>query len=539
MIRINQLKLPVNHDRNALIKKITHTLRISEDDLVRFTIVRQSLDARKKPDLFFVYSVDITLKESLENKILKKINNKNITSTKEDAYTFSAPEMNTASSFRPVIAGSGPAGLFCAWLLARCGFSPLILERGECVEERVKTVNEFWKNGVLNEESNVQFGEGGAGTFSDGKLNTTVKDPKGRNRQVLRLFVEAGAPAEILYQQKPHLGTDQLIAIVKNLRRMIEQLGGRFIFHTKLTDFSVEKGRITGIQINGEKWLPADALICAIGHSARDTFEMLYSRGISMTAKAFAAGIRIEHPQEMINESQYGRSRVKELGAASYKVTHQTDQGRGVYSFCMCPGGYVVNASSERGFLAVNGMSYHGRASQNANSALIVTVTPEDFPAYTSLDIPEALRGIAFQRMLEQRAFDAGGGSIPLQLFDDFCHFRKSSSLGKVAPCIKGSYQMADVRSFLPPFIGDSLEEGIRAFGKKINGFDRGDCLIAGVESRSSSPVRIIRDESFQSNIRGFYPCGEGAGYAGGITSAAIDGLKTAEAVILNYVRKI
>ncbi|MGI6010382.1 MAG: NAD(P)/FAD-dependent oxidoreductase [Ruminococcus sp.] len=538
MIRINQLKLPVDHDQDMLAKKIMHMLHVSRDDLKQITILRQSLDARKKPELFYVYSVDVALKGSLEKKIPKKINNKNIMLSSDAAYFFFPPG-KADPAFRPVVAGSGPAGLFCAWLLARQGFHPLILERGDQVDERIKKVNEFWERGKLDEESNVQFGEGGAGTFSDGKLNTTVKDQKGRNHLVLKLFVEAGAPEEILYQQKPHLGTDLLISIVKNLRTKIQQMGGEFLFGAKMTDISIQKGCVTGVQINGNQWISADALILAVGHSARDTFQMLYERGVSMSAKAFAAGIRIEHPQTMINLSQYGQEQVKALGAAPYKLTHQTRQGRGVYSFCMCPGGYVVNASSQRGHLAVNGMSYHKRDAKNANSALIVTVSPEDFLPYAPVNTPDALKGIEFQRILEKRAYEEGQGRIPLQLFKDFCRFRPSSELEEIHPCMKGDWRLANVRSLLPPFMGDALEEGILAFGRKIKGFDRGDCLISGVESRSSSPVRIIRDDHFESNIKGLYPCGEGAGYAGGITSAAIDGIKTAEAVITNSVGKI
>lgn len=531
MIRVNQLKLPVHHSQDALRKKIMHTLHVSMEDITSYKIVRQSLDARKKPELFYVYSVDVSLKGQLERKICKRVNNKNIMLSKENGYSFS-PDKKPESSSRPVVAGSGPAGLFCAWLLARCGMQPLILERGDKVEERIKKVTKFWEGGCLDEESNVQFGEGGAGTFSDGKLNTTVKDPKGRNLQVLKLFVEAGAPEEILYQQKPHLGTDQLVSIVKNLRTKIEQMGGQFMFGAKLTDISEKNGCLNAVEINGNQWLCTDTLILAIGHSARDTFRMLWERGVSMESKAFAAGIRIEHPQTMINLSQYGQEEVKELGAAPYKLTHQTRGGRGVYSFCMCPGGYVVNASSERGRLAVNGMSYHKRDSTNANSALIVTVTPEDFIPFASVDTPDALKGIEFQRALERRAYEQGQGKIPFQLFEDFQKQRPSLSLGGVQPCMKGEGRLTDVRAILPSFMGDALEEGILAFGKKIKGFDRGDCLISAIESRSSSPVRINRDETFQSSIRGMYPCGEGAGYAGGITSAAIDGIKTAEAVI-------
>lgn len=529
MIRITQMKLPVDHGSDALMKKITHILRVSRDEIERVQIVRQSLDARKKPELYLVYSVDVSLKGIREEKIWKKVNNKNVTLTDEKGYDF-APEGKVNPAFRPVVVGSGPAGLFCAWLLARHGFAPQILERGDKVEERIRKVNAFWESGILDEESNVQFGEGGAGTFSDGKLNTTVKDPRGRNRKVLELFVQAGAPEEILWQQKPHLGTDQLISIVRNLRRSIEEMGGRFFFGTKMTDIACGKGRITAIEVNNKEWLPADALVLAIGHSARDTFQMLYDRGVPMSAKSFAAGIRIEHPQTMINLSQYGREQAPRLGAAPYKLTHQTKDGRGVYSFCMCPGGYVVNASSEPGRLAVNGMSYHGRAGKNANSALIITVTPEDFPE----DSP--LGGVAFQRSLEEKAYDLGQGKIPVELYGDFKEGRTpGEAFGQVEPQFKGAYAFADLRRLLGPELSGVMVEAIQSFGEKIQGFDRPDSILAGIESRTSSPVRIPRDSQMESQIRGLYPCGEGAGYAGGITSAAMDGLKTAEALIRRF----
>ena len=423
----------------------------------------------------------------------------------------------------PVIVGSGPAGLFCAWYLARAGYRPLVLERGQEAQKRKETVDRFWKDGVLDPDSNVQFGEGGAGTFSDGKLNTLVKDPNGRNHEVLKRFVEAGAPEEIVYQQKPHLGTDVLIGIVETMRHQIEEMGGSFRFETKVTDLCIENGHLTAVEVNNEEKIPADACVLALGHSARDTFDMLHRRGVYMEPKSFAVGLRMEHPQKMINYDLYGEEENEFLGAASYKVTHTCENGRGVYSFCMCPGGYVVNASSEQGMLAVNGMSYQARDSKNANSALIVTVTPEDFPE-------EGPRGgIAFQRNLEKRAWEIGKGKIPVQLFGDYKLHQKSSAFGEIEPQMKGAHVFADVRSILPKEIGDSIEEGVLAFGKKLKGFDRNDAILSGVESRTSSPVRIVRNREGYSNIEGIYPCGEGAGYAGGITSAAMDGIKTAE----------
>ena len=527
MLSIQQLKLPVSHTREDLEEKILKQLKINRENLITWKIWKQSLDARKKPELFFVYTIHVQTKN--EKKVLNKVRNKNIMSINEKEYQYLTVPEGT-SCFRPVIAGSGPAGLFCAYYLARAGLRPIVLERGDDADTRQKAVENFWRTGILDPESNVQFGEGGAGTFSDGKLNTLVKDPAGRNREVLNLFVQAGAPEEILYMQKPHLGTDLLVSLVKNIRGFIENLGGEIRFRSKLTDIQIEEGKLVSVTVNETEKIPTDRLVLAIGHSARDTFRLLKDRGFSMEAKSFAVGLRAEHPQVLINRYQYGCDHHELLGAANYKLTHKCADGRGVYSFCMCPGGYVVAASSENGRLAVNGMSYQDRGSENANSALIVTVTPEDFAG------KDVLAGMEFQRRLEEKAFALGEGKIPVQLYGDFKKNQISQSLGEILPCMKGAYRLANVRGLFPESLNKALIEGVEAFEKIIPGFSREDCLLSGVESRTSSPVRILRDAGFESNFSGIYPCGEGAGYAGGITSAAMDGLKTGEAIVKNLI---
>lgn len=532
MIRLQQLKMPVEHSEDELLIKIAKTLHLQKREILSWKIIRQSVDARRKPDLKYIYTVDV--KTPKDAAILKKVHDKNIMSSKKLIYQFPEAGEELLQS-RPVIVGSGPAGLICAYMLAKYGYRPLVIERGDEAGKRMEKVSRFWQDGSLDPESNVQFGEGGAGTFSDGKLNTSVKDPVGRNQKVLELLVEAGAPAEILYQQKPHLGTDLLIEIVQNLRKQIIDMGGEFQFGCQMTGIEMQNQQLTGIICNHSQHQPVQALVCAVGHSARDTFEMLYDQGLEMSAKSFAVGVRMEHPQKMINRAQYGREVCEELGAASYKLTHQLNNGHGIYTFCMCPGGYVVNASSEPGALAVNGMSYHGRAGENANSAVIVTVAPEDYAAYAQEQIPGALSGIAFQRYLEQAAFRLADGKIPVQRFGDFVKNQSSTTLGRVTPSVKGQWQLANLQQCLPKFLCQSLAEGVTAFNKKIPGFADPDSMISAVESRTSSPVRIHRDDSFEGNIKGFYPCGEGAGYAGGITSAAIDGLKTAEAIRRKY----
>ena len=426
---------------------------------------------------------------------------------------------------RPVIVGAGPAGLFAAYQLTEAGYAPVILERGKPVEERKADVEHFWETGVLAPDSNVQFGEGGAGTFSDGKLNTGVKDPSGRNRFVLETFVKFGAPAEILYDHKPHIGTDILASVIANMRKYLISRGAEFRFSGCVTDLAVESGRLLGVYVN-EEFLEADVVILALGHSARDTFRMLKDWGIPMECKNFAVGFRVEHPQKMINHAMYGDWKGKPLPAAPYKVTSNFPGGRGVYSFCMCPGGYVVNASSMTGGTCVNGMSYSGRNAANSNSAIIVSVTPADFGG------DDALSGMVYQEMLERKNFCLGGGKIPQQLFGDFRQNVVSSAYGDFSSCTRGETVFANLRGLMSEEMEQSFMLGMEHFARVIPNFDRKDAILSGMETRTSSPVRILRDDTGQSVVRGLYPCGEGAGYAGGIMSAAIDGLKSASAVM-------
>jgi len=509
--------------------KITKLLRIGSKDIISYQIRKQSLDARKKPALFYSYVIDV--ETAGESAVIHKAKSPDIVLHQEPEYQFPAPGPETLP-YRPVIIGAGPAGLFCGLMLARHGYCPVLLERGDDVDTRSRKVDRFWQEGILEADSNVQFGEGGAGAFSDGKLNTLVKDPAKRNYLVLEILVEFGADPAILYQNKPHVGTDVLGRVVKNIRTEIIRLGGEVRFGTKVTDFVIEQNVLKGVCLNSGDTISADAVVLAIGHSARDTFQMLCQRKIPMEPKAFAIGVRIQHPQEMINRSQYGTADADLPGAASYKVTKQTANGRGVYSFCMCPGGYVVNASSEEGRLAVNGMSYHARNGCNANSALIVTVTPADFADHGDISV---LSGVRYQQQLEALAFKSAGGAIPVQLYQDFKLNTPSTRLGDVAPQMKGSWEFANLRDLFTSEINESLLEAMTGFGRMIEGFDRPDAVLAGVESRTSSPLRIIRDDRMESMVKGLFPCGEGAGYAGGITSAAMDGIKMAEVIAARF----
>ena len=537
MIRVNQIKLPLAHRQEDILYKTAKILRMSPDKILSWQVIKKSIDARKKPDIMIIYSVDVNV--ASQDKVLAGCKSAQVQAVKALSYEFpkAGEEM---LKFRPIIIGTGPAGLFCGYQLAKHGYRPLILERGRCVDRRREDVEKFWREGTLDPMSNVQFGEGGAGTFSDGKLNTLVKDKYGRNKEVLRIFVEAGAPEEILYEAKPHIGTDILCKVVRNLREQIIAWGGEVRFEAQVTELCLDGNHVTGVIVNNTERIESEIVVIAIGHSARDTFEMLYRKQVPMEAKAFAVGLRMEHPRKMIDKMQYGQEENSLLPAANYKVTAQTSSGTGVYSFCMCPGGYVVNASSEQDRLTVNGMSYSGRDGDNSNSAMIVTVTPEDYED----DSP--LAGIAFQRKLEENAYRIGAGAVPVETYGDYrCAVTEEESETSVIgreypdflPAIKGAYCMAPVHEILPEALNRALVEGIDLIGQTMHGFADSGAYLSGIESRTSSPVRIMRDETGQSTIKGLYPCGEGAGYAGGITSAAMDGMLIAEKIGARYRR--
>ncbi|MCR5801363.1 MAG: FAD-dependent oxidoreductase [Lachnospiraceae bacterium] len=529
-------------------KEIADLLGIAASDVISFEIIKRSIDARKKPDLFFVYNIAACI--GRESDFLKRIKKNKKLFGKVKPYTpvsYVLPESgNELLKNRPVIVGFGPAGMFCSYLLAKQGYRPIVLERGRKVEDRTEDIKKYWKTGILDTESNVSFGEGGAGTFSDGKLATTVKDPSGRCKEVMKIFTLFGADPEIIYDAAPHIGTDKLCGIVKNMREEIKTLGGSVLFESRFDSVIEENGHLTGIRYldkeGNEKTIPCEILVLAPGHSARDTFYRIRGQGFVLEPKSFAVGFRAEHRQEDINLGRYGKTGIKgeEIpGAASYKLTAQTANGRSVFSFCMCPGGYVVDASSEEGMIAVNGMSYSGRDSENANSAIIVSVTPDDFPGKGS----DPLSGIEFQRDLERKAYYAGKGKVPIQRLTDFYRsvigeeypVSPSEERAEIRPVHKGRFEWSDLSGILPDECNRSMIEAFSVFGRKIKGFDDGDVILSGVESRTSSPVRIVRGADLESNIKGVYPCGEGAGYAGGITSAAMDGLRVAEAVIGRY----
>lgn len=524
IVRLTNIKLPYDHSQLDLENAVLKKLNADKEDIKHFRISRRSLDSRKSI-LCIVYTVLAKLNNA--QKFISLIDNSNdINEYIETPYVF--PVNNSKSSVRPVVAGAGPAGLFCALVLAENGFRPLIFERGETVGDRTRTVDHFWETGSLNPDSNIQFGEGGAGTFSDGKLNTGIKDRAGRLKKVLNHFVGFGAPEDILINSKPHIGTDNLKTAVVRMRKKIESLGGEFHFNSCVTDLIVEKNKLKAVEVNNNEIFESDYLVLATGHSARDLYGLLNNRGISMEQKVFAVGLRIEHPQEMISRSQYRNAFEQfSLPPAEYRLADKTDDGRGVYTFCMCPGGFVVNAASESQTCATNGMSNYKRDSTNANAAILVNVYPKDFAS------SDPLAGIEFQRILEKKAFTLGGSNyaLPIQRFEDFLQLRASKSFGDIHPCTKGKTSFADLNSLFPEYINRGIKKGLETFGRKIRGFDHRDALLTGVESRSSSPIRILRTENMQSNISGIFPCGEGAGYAGGIMSAAIDGIKAAEAV--------
>ncbi len=521
MIKVRQIKIEVEHDnKDYLLDKIIKKLNTKKENIIDYKISKKSIDARKN-EIYYVYEVIVNLKN--ENKINLS---KDIIYYEEKEYKL-PPSGDIFLKERPIIVGSGPAGLFSAYILVSAGYKPIIIERGKNIELRTKDVEKFWESGVLDENSNVQFGEGGAGTFSDGKLNTLIKDKRNLGKKVFSTFVKFGSPQEIMYVQKPHIGTDILRDVIKNMREDIIKKGGEFRFNTTLTNIKTENNTLKAIEVNNKEIIPCTALVLAIGHSARDTIKMLYDNKLKMEPKPFAVGVRVMHKQEMINKNQY-KEKANLLPSASYKLTYTTKQKRGVYSFCMCPGGFVVNASSERNRLAINGMSNYKRDEENANSAIIVTTTPNDYGN-------DCLSAIKFQRELEEKAYKLASGKIPIQKLIDFKENKKTTSLGSIKPITKGKYEFANLREILPDYIIESLLEAFVNFDKKIKGFASDDTLLAAIESRTSSPIRIIRDESLESSIKGIYPCGEGAGYSGGITSSAIDGIKVAEKIIKKY----
>ncbi|MFI4912487.1 MAG: NAD(P)/FAD-dependent oxidoreductase [Sedimentisphaeraceae bacterium JB056] len=526
MIRIKALTLPYKHSHDAIEKLIVSKLKISRDNITAVNIIRKSIDARRKNQIKFVYTIDISL-SGIDEKELKLPQNAELLSDKANLYIM---PKSAAEKKKTVIAGSGPAGLLAGLMLARLGYKPIIIERGKAVEDRIKDVYDFWKTGKLDPESNVQFGEGGAGTFSDGKLASQVKDKANRSRKVLSELIAAGAPEEIMYHARPHIGTDNLIKVVRNIRKEIISLGGEVLFESRLTSIKTKADRITGITINENTEIDTDNLILAIGHSARDTFEMLHESGVAMEAKPFSIGVRIEHKQGIINKSQYNTYETDPiLGAADYKLVHHCPNGRSAYTFCMCPGGEVIASSSEAGMVATNGMSHYKRSLPNANSALLVGVTPADFAS----DSP--LAGIEFQRKWERQAFVTGGSNYaaPVQLVGDFLASKASTCVAGVLPTYKPGFLSCDLAETLPDFVAQTLKLALPQLDKKLKGFASPGAVMTAIETRSSCPLRILRDETFQNPaIRGLYPAGEGAGYAGGIMSAAIDGIKIAEAII-------
>lgn len=535
MIRITELRLPINHGPEAVEAAILKRLNLSAKDLIRFEIFKRSYDARKNVALSFIYTVDLSAKN--EDALLKQFaGDAHVRPSPDTSYHFKAQAPDSIASgkaLRPVVIGFGPCGIFAALVLAQMGFKPIVLERGKPVRERTQDTWGLWRKKILNPESNVQFGEGGAGTFSDGKLYSQIKDPKFYGRKVINEFVKAGAPTEILYVAKPHIGTFRLVGVVEKMRQEIINLGGEIRFSNKVIGFDIQDDRIAGIKIEGHDDLPASHVILALGHSARDTFYALHEAGVYMEAKPFSVGFRIEHPQSLIDRARLGPHAGNELiGAADYKLVHHAKNGRSVYSFCMCPGGTVVAATSELNRVVTNGMSQYSRNERNANAGIVVGITPADYPG-------GPLAGIDFQRDLESKAFELGGGTYeaPGQLVGDFLDGKPSSAFGSVMPSYKPGVHLTDLAQSLPAYAIEAIREALPEFEKQIKGFSMRDAVLTGIETRTSSPLRITRGPNFQSlNVKGLFPAGEGAGYAGGILSAGVDGIKVAEAVAQDYL---
>lgn len=533
MLRLTEIKLPLDHPEDALQNAILKKLQITPEELLNYVIFKRSYDARKKGNIALVYILD--LETTKDTDLLQRL--------KKDPHVMLTPDMSyrpvaqapSNLSIRPIVIGTGPCGMFAGLMLAQMGFRPIILERGKPVRDRTVDTFAFWKKKEpLNPESNVQFGEGGAGTFSDGKLYSQVKDPQHYGRKVLTEFVNAGASPEILYINKPHIGTFKLVGIVQSIRAKIESLGGEIRFQSRVTDIEIEKGKVQGVTLASGEYIAGNHVVLAVGHSSRDTFEMLFERGVYIEAKPFSIGFRVEHPQTLIDTCRFGdQAGHKTLGAADYKLVHHCKNGRSVYSFCMCPGGLVVAAASEPGRVVTNGMSQYSRNERNANSGIVVGISPDDYPGH-------ALAGIALQRRLEEGAFVLGGGTYdaPGQLVGDFLAGRPSTDFGAVKPSYAPGVHLTDLSQSLPEYAIAAIREAIPAFNKQIKGFAMDEAMLTGVETRTSSPIRIKRNEEYQSiNTVGLYPAGEGAGYAGGILSAGIDGIKVAEAVALSILK--
>jgi uncharacterized FAD-dependent dehydrogenase len=535
MLRISEVRLPLDHPDAALPRAVAERVAIPPADLLSFHVHRRGYDARKRDRVMLVYTIDAEVRD--EAAVLARLaGDPHVGSTPDMQYRFVADANAAPRAPRPVVVGMGPCGLFAGLILAQMGFRPIILERGKAVRERTKDTFGLWRKQVFNPESNVQFGEGGAGTFSDGKLYSQIKDPRHLGRKVLQEFVLAGAPEEILYVSKPHIGTFRLVSMVEKMRASIEALGGEIRFQSRVADLDLDQGRMRGVTLAGGEYLSCTHLVLAIGHSARDTFQMLHDRGVYLEAKPFSIGFRIEHPQSLIDRDRFGKHvRHPILGAADYKLVHHCSNGRAVYSFCMCPGGTVVAATSEENRVVTNGMSQYSRAERNANAGIVVGITPEDYPG-------GPLAGIEFQRHWESRAFELGGGGYlaPAQRVEDFLAGRPSTSLGKVEPSYKPGVTPTDLSTALPDYAIEAIREALPAFDKKLKGYAMNDAVLTGVETRTSSPLRIRRNgDDYQSvNTAGLYPAGEGAGYAGGIYSAAIDGIEVAEAVARDIVAR-